>query len=335
MGWSLPLFTLWGIRVSVHWLFIAWIALSMYRESQHDQPEYLLQLASYGIIFGIVLIHEFGHCIACRKVGGQADDILLWPLGGLAMCKPPHNWRDELITVVGGPIVHVFLWPILAAAVYFTKSGSLLFPLFDPWAGLAIADIPHGLLYFAYFINILLFLFNMLLVMYPMDAGRVLQCVLWWRLGERRSRDIAATVGLIAAGAVVVYGLSNEKSLLVTIAILGGFVCWQEKQKVKAGVYNDDVFAPAGGWQPSGPGDGRGLYNYDTGYAEDEPKQTNAERRRAHAAEKARQKLQESAEQQQAELDRILAKIKRDGMDALTRKEKAFLERDTKRRRGA
>lgn len=31
-----------------------------------------------------VLVHELGHCAAARSVGGHADSILLWPLGGLA-----------------------------------------------------------------------------------------------------------------------------------------------------------------------------------------------------------------------------------------------------------
>lgn len=31
-----------------------------------------------------VLVHELGHCLAARQVGGSATGILLWPLGGLA-----------------------------------------------------------------------------------------------------------------------------------------------------------------------------------------------------------------------------------------------------------
>ena len=42
-------------------------------------------------LFLIVLMHEFGHSLACRSVGGRADRILLWPLGGAAFVKPPHR----------------------------------------------------------------------------------------------------------------------------------------------------------------------------------------------------------------------------------------------------
>lgn len=37
----------------------------------------------YGpVLLGTVLIHELGHALAARRVGGHADGILLWPLGG-------------------------------------------------------------------------------------------------------------------------------------------------------------------------------------------------------------------------------------------------------------
>lgn len=39
----------------------------------------------YGpILLVTVLLHELGHCLATRRLGGQVEGILLWPLGGLA-----------------------------------------------------------------------------------------------------------------------------------------------------------------------------------------------------------------------------------------------------------
>jgi hypothetical protein len=38
----------------------------------------------YCALFGVVLLHEFGHAFACRQTGGEADTIVLWPLGGIA-----------------------------------------------------------------------------------------------------------------------------------------------------------------------------------------------------------------------------------------------------------
>jgi len=36
------------------------------------------------ILLTTILIHEIGHSLAARCVGGKAEGILLWPLGGLA-----------------------------------------------------------------------------------------------------------------------------------------------------------------------------------------------------------------------------------------------------------
>ena len=38
-------------------------------------------IAEYLALFLIVLLHEFGHSLACRQVGGTANEIVLWPLG--------------------------------------------------------------------------------------------------------------------------------------------------------------------------------------------------------------------------------------------------------------
>lgn len=51
---------------------------------QQPCPCCLPPLMQYGpILLGTVLIHELGHALAARKVGGHAHGILLWPLGGL------------------------------------------------------------------------------------------------------------------------------------------------------------------------------------------------------------------------------------------------------------
>ena len=39
-------------------------------------------LALGPVLLATILIHELGHCLAARSVGGTAESILLWPLGG-------------------------------------------------------------------------------------------------------------------------------------------------------------------------------------------------------------------------------------------------------------
>jgi Zn-dependent protease len=60
----------------------------------------------------IVLLHEFGHSLACRQVGGQADRIVLWPLGGVAYVQPPQRPGATLWSIAAGPLVNVALIPV-------------------------------------------------------------------------------------------------------------------------------------------------------------------------------------------------------------------------------
>ena len=62
----------------------------------------------YGpILFGTVLVHELGHCAAARCVGGRAEEILLWPLGGLAYVAHSTAPCDDLKVAIAGPLTHI------------------------------------------------------------------------------------------------------------------------------------------------------------------------------------------------------------------------------------
>ena len=68
-------------------------------------------------LFLIVLIHEFGHQLACRSVGGQTHDIVLWPLGGVAYVSPPQRPGAQLWSIAAGPLVNVVLIPVFSVLV--------------------------------------------------------------------------------------------------------------------------------------------------------------------------------------------------------------------------
>ena len=85
---SIRLFRLFGIDVFLHW---SWFLVLFYdftyrRHSYSSAMWPILEILS---LFGIVLMHEFGHALACRQVGGQAELIVLWPFGGVAYVSPP------------------------------------------------------------------------------------------------------------------------------------------------------------------------------------------------------------------------------------------------------
>lgn len=316
MAWGFTLYRAWGIRVRVHLAFVLYILGTLIFTLPRDAIGPGFVLWGLGGLFALVLLHEYGHCIACRKVGGDADDIMLWPLGGLASCAPPHDWKSNLITTLGGPAVNAVLLAPLGLGVWLATRdlGSVIFNPFDPGSALADLRLPLGegelvgaqpwwltALWSAHFANIVLLGFNMLVPMYPMDAARVVQALLWRQQGEDRAMRVTLTVGLVTAVALAVLAIVLNETLLLAIALLGGGVCFFERRRLQFTGGDPLAF-------PSGPDD------------------DELEAKREAKAEKKTQA-------EQAEVDRILAKISEEGMESLSGGEKRTLKRATHHRR--
>jgi Zn-dependent protease len=332
-GWSFPLFTVphWvpglrGIQVRIHLLFVVFIIAELIWSLKRDAEGPAIKAFEMGWLWLLVILHEFGHCLACRLVGGEADRVLLWPLGGLAMCRPPQNWRASLITTLGGPGVNFALIPVLGAALLAAGAGwhAVIFNPFDPmsvWKTVDWFSINTSywryLLWTAHYINFLLFAFNMCLVMYPMDAGRVFQELLWWRMGYKRSLTIATNVGLVVAVCIGTFAVLSGQGLLLGIALFGGITCFNQRRMLA--VMEDE---PA--W----------AYETDRGYRGFKDSGPSPQQAAADKAYQAALKRQQKERELQSEVDRILGKIREKGMQSLSRKEQAILKDATERTRG-
>ena len=338
LAWGIPLFTVAGIRVRLHVFFLVYVVTQLIYAALPSQSGLRWTAPMLTSLCVLVLLHEFGHCLACRRVGGEADEVMLWPLGGLASCRPPEDGPDprrpDLITTLGGPAVNLALLPVLGVAVLLAAADwrVVVFNPFEPGpvlSGLVLRDgtQPWWLvwLWSAHYANAILFLFNMLVPMFPMDAGRVVHALLWRSRGRGEATLIVCTLGLFVAGVLAVVGVVTAEVMFVLIAGFGGLTCWMERQRIKllglGGVPGVD-FVPGSG------------YAVPT-----EPVATAAERRAArreqHQAEREERKQEQArveAAAAQAELDRVLAKISASGMSSLTRDERAVLERATRDR---
>src|SRR4249919_1202367 len=109
---SIRIFRLFGIDVYLHW---AWFLIVLFdiQSRSHAYDSYVWNVLETLSLFGIVLMHEFGHALACRQVGGKADQIVLWPLGGVAYVSPPQRPGATLWSIAAGPLVNVVLLPVL------------------------------------------------------------------------------------------------------------------------------------------------------------------------------------------------------------------------------
>jgi Zn-dependent protease len=195
---SLWLFRVWGIDVYLHWawLFVAFIQIS-YRANAYSSIGW--KVVEYLALFFIVLLHEFGHALATRQVGGTADQILLWPLGGVAYVSPPPRPGAELWSIAAGPLVNVVF--------FFVFSLALVIKGIPLNAG-GLSDF-DALLRNVWFINTALLFFNLLPV-YPLDGGQILRALLWFVIGRARSMYVASVVGFLGAAALGLWALKQQ-----------------------------------------------------------------------------------------------------------------------------
>lgn len=317
LRWGVTLGRVAGVRVRVHWLFVVYAVAQVIFTLPRHQAGVVFVLPMLAALFVLVVLHELGHCFACRRVGGEADEIVVWPLGGLAWCRPPQTWRASLWTALGGPLVNLALAPLfLGALAWATGSWRAAVPnLVDPAASVvalesAFGAMPWWLIGLWSFstANAVLLAFNVLVPMFPLDAGRVVQCLVWRRAGYERSVWVAAHVGLVAALGLGVLGLVlTDGQALLAVGVFGGVVCWMERRRLQF----------LGGVEP-------GL---DVPMA---PVVAPAAvvRHPAHV-----EPVEPDEDADQDELDRVLEKISRSGMGSLTPREKRVLKRATDRSR--
>jgi Zn-dependent protease len=221
---ALKLFRLFGIDVYLHWTW----AVAAYFMIQRRTPAYAEVGAStywaaleYCTLFAIVLMHEFGHALACKSVGGKANLIVLWPLGGVAFVSPPHRPGAVLWSIFAGPMVNMILVPITFAAVYFAGGADVLqnflFHLEPGTNGLSIF-LCHILE-----LNILLLIFN-LMPIFPLDGGQILQSLFWFFLSYERSLMIVSIIGLMGGLALAGLALMARD---IWIVIMAAFIIMQ------------------------------------------------------------------------------------------------------------
>jgi Zn-dependent protease len=133
------------------------------------------------IVFGSVVIHEFGHIFAARRYGIETRDVLLHILGGAArMNLKLKNGTEEIVIAIAGP----------ATSLVLSILGLLFLLLFA-----AIGAPAFIVSFFQMFTvaNVFIAVFN-LLPAFPMDGGRILRGALWKFMGIRKATDIAILV---------------------------------------------------------------------------------------------------------------------------------------------
>jgi Zn-dependent protease len=187
---SFPLFRFAGIQVYLHW---SWFLIAVVELNYRSRvyTSFAWNVAEYLALFVIVLLHEFGHSLACRQTGGKADQIILWPLGGIAFVRPPSRPGAELWSIAAGPLVNVLLVPVIFGLIWVRDRYG--------W-GLGHPDYAR-FLWDLFKINAGLLVFNILPV-YPLDGGQIFRSLLWFVVGRARSLQVASVFGIVGVVAL-------------------------------------------------------------------------------------------------------------------------------------
>ncbi len=213
---NLRIFRIAGIDVFLHpsWFLVALYEIQS-RGRNYTSPAW--NAAEYLSLFLMVLLHEFGHASACRQVGGVANRIVLWPLGGVAYVTPPP-WPGALLwTIAAGPLVNVALVPVLWLLGHATAGAAY--------------DV-HHLFRMLWRINLGLLIFN-LLPIYPLDGGQILRALLWFWIGMRRSLLVASLLGILGAGLIVALAVWLQSVWLGVIALYMAGRCWNAFKRAR------------------------------------------------------------------------------------------------------
>lgn len=216
------LFTWRGISVFVHWSWFLVGAIEITaRSKSYASP--LWNVLEYLALFLLVLLHEFGHALACRQVGGIAERILLWPLGGVAYVDPPQRPGAVLWSIAAGPLVNVALAPLILAIDVGSRASGLQ---------AALPDV-HVFLRTLFALNGGLFLFNILPV-YPLDGGQILRALLWYPLGQATSLTVVSIIGALGGTALAVAALDRQSFWFGILALFILARCWGAFKEARA-----------------------------------------------------------------------------------------------------
>ncbi len=219
MRWSYRVARIAGIDISIHITFLLIVLLfAVQWGSIHGIFGAFFGVALVLSLFLCVLLHELGHSLAAQRLGIGVQQIMLLPLGGVALLsrtvtRPLH----ELLIALAGPLVNVLL-AILIGAVLAATGNLLLLDSSAMVQGLNVALTWQTLLLWLFEANILLVVFNMIPAL-PLDGGRVLRSVLAMATDFRRATRIAAVLGQGIAVSLGLYALLSGNLFLLLIAV--------------------------------------------------------------------------------------------------------------------
>jgi len=202
---GIPIGKAFGISLRLHysWFFIfalvTWSLAAVYFPTTHPDWSMLLKigagLVASVLFFGSVLFHELMHSLVSIHQGTQIQSITLFFLGGVSeMTGEPKTAGDEFRMAAAGPFSSLVLGGLFLGIFFALRTATV-----------QAAQFVAAICYYLGLINVLLGVFN-LIPGFPLDGGRVLRSLIWWRTRNmQRATKIASNIGR-AIGFLFIFG---------------------------------------------------------------------------------------------------------------------------------
>ena len=201
---GIPIGKAFGISLRLHysWFFIfalvTWALADSYFPIVYPPWSLSARIAA-GLItsvlfFGSVLAHELMHSIVSQRQGIPVQSITLFLFGGVSqITSEPKQPKDEFRMAIVGPLSSLLL-------------GGIFFGIYFGWRHIDTFAVQFitAIAYWLGYINLVLGIFN-LIPGFPLDGGRVLRSLIWWRSGNLKSATRIASNAGRAVGFILIF----------------------------------------------------------------------------------------------------------------------------------
>lgn len=236
---------IFDIPVKIHWSFIlifVWIGSIAYQNSDKFDTDQFIWL-SIGVIalFTCVLMHEFGHALTARRFGIGTRDIVLLPIGGVAMLnKLPNKPFQEFLVALAGPLVNLGISVVSMLYFLFLSDEKQS----DIYQWIVHIGNPDGNFYIEninsvdqFFIGLVLLnlgvaVFN-LLPAFPMDGGRIFRALLSMRMKRINATRIATYLGQFLAVVLLIFSVIQFNFLAAFVSVFVFVTAMNEYRAIK------------------------------------------------------------------------------------------------------
>jgi Zn-dependent protease len=204
---GIPIGKAFGISLRLHysWFLIfalvTWALAASYFPSTYPSWSLSARIAA-GLItsvlfFGSVLVHELMHSIVSQRQGVPVQSITLFFLGGVSqITSEPKQPADEFRMAIIGPLSSLVI-------------GGIFFGIYFAWHDVDTFAVQFimAIAYWLGYINLFLGIFN-LIPGFPLDGGRVLRSLIWWRSHNLKSATrIASNIGRVVGFIFIFLGI--------------------------------------------------------------------------------------------------------------------------------